>query len=96
MNDLFDVIITGDDVVNPKPHLEGLMKALAQLNINNTDAVFLGDSDADILAGKQANVHTIAVQWLETYQTLEFSVEPHQIMKSVNEFRLSLKSGIKH
>lgn len=96
MNDLFDVIITGDDVENPKPHPEGLIKALAQLNIKNTEAVFLGDSDADILAGKQANVHTIAVQWLENYQTLEFSEKPDQMMTSVIEFRQSLKAGKKH
>ncbi|MEH7238014.1 HAD family hydrolase [Bacillus sp. JJ1562] len=86
MNDIFDVIITGDDVTIPKPHPEGINKALAQLNIKNTDAIFLGDSDADILAGKQANVHTIGVQWLPNYQTLEFSVQPDQKLSKVNEF----------
>ncbi len=64
MNDLFDVIITGDDVDTPKPHPEGINKALEHLNIKNTEAVFLGDSEADILVGFQANVHTIGVQWL--------------------------------
>lgn len=64
MNDLFDVIITGDDVAMSKPHPEGVNKTLEQLNIKNTEGVFLGDSDADILAGKQANVHTIEAQWL--------------------------------
>jgi pyrophosphatase PpaX len=90
MNDIFDVIITGDDVILPKPHPEGVNKALAQLNIKNNEAVFLGDSDADILAGKQANVHTIGVQWLPNYQTLEFSVQPDQMFSSVNEFIQSL------
>ncbi|MQR94356.1 HAD family hydrolase [Fictibacillus phosphorivorans] len=91
MNDLFDVIITGDDVSIPKPHPEGLNKALAQLNIKNTDAIFLGDSDADILAGKQANVHTIGVQWLPNYQTLEFGVQPNQMLNNINEFIQALK-----
>ncbi|MFD1738646.1 HAD family hydrolase [Bacillus salitolerans] len=90
MNDLFDVIITGDDVIIPKPHPEGVKKALAQLNIKNTDAIFLGDSDADIQAGRQANVHTIGVQWLPNYQTLEFSVQPDQKISSVKEFIQSL------
>ncbi|WP_026021801.1 HAD family hydrolase [Bacillus timonensis] len=92
MNDIFDVIITGDDVTIPKPHPEGLNKALAQLNIKNTDAIFLGDSDADILAGKEANVHTIGVQWLPNYQTLEFSVQPDEKLSNVNEFIQSLKN----
>lgn len=90
MNDIFDVIITGDDVNIPKPHPEGVNKALKQLNVKNTKAVFLGDSDADILAGKQANVHTIGVQWLPNYQTLEFSVQPDQMFSRVDEFIQSL------
>ncbi|WP_307068910.1 HAD family hydrolase [Alkalibacillus filiformis] len=91
MKDLFDVIITGDDVSIPKPHPEGLNKALAQLNIKNTDAIFLGDSDADILAGKKANVHTIGVQWLPNYQALEFGVQPDQMLSNINEFIQALK-----
>ncbi|MFD1779073.1 HAD family hydrolase [Fredinandcohnia salidurans] len=92
MNDIFDVIITGDDVTIPKPHPEGVNKALAQLNIKNTEAILLGDSDADILAGKEANVHTIGVQWLPNYQTLEFSVQPDEKLSSVYEFKQSIKN----
>ena len=90
MNDLFDVIITGDDVNVPKPHPEGINKALAQLNIKTSEAVFLGDSDADVMAGKQANVHTIGVQWLPNYQTVEFSSQPDQLFRTINEFMKSL------
>ncbi|WML50486.1 HAD family hydrolase [Neobacillus sp. PS3-34] len=86
MNNFFDVIVTGDDVNIPKPHPEGINKALALLNITNSEALFIGDSDADIQAGKQANVHTIGVQWLPNYQTLEFSVQPNQIFSSISEF----------
>ena len=86
MSDLFDVIITGDDVDKPKPHPEGVNKALEHLNVKDTEAIFVGDSDADILAGFQANVHTIGVQWLPNYQTLEFSVQPDQMFSNVDEF----------
>ncbi|MDP4083303.1 MAG: HAD family hydrolase [Bacillota bacterium] len=90
MKDFFDVMISGDDVTQPKPHPEGINKVLAQLNIQNNEAVFLGDSDADIQAGKQANVYTIGVQWLPNYQTFEFSIEPDQIFRSVKDFIQSL------
>jgi pyrophosphatase PpaX len=86
MDQLFDVIITGDDVVQPKPHPEGIHKALKQLQIKSSEAIFLGDSDADILAGKQAGVLTIGVHWLPNFQTPEFSVEPDQKFSSVDEF----------
>lgn len=87
MNYLFDVIITGDDVTMPKPDPEGINKALSMLEIDNSEAIFLGDSDADIEAGKKANFYTVGVQWLPTYQTLEFTVEPNQIFKSIAEFK---------
>lgn len=87
MKNLFDVIITGDDVQQPKPHPEGLNKALAQLQIKNSDAVFLGDSDADIMAGKQANVYTVGVQWLPDYQPFDFTIQPDQMFNSIKEFK---------
>ncbi|MEW4225809.1 HAD family hydrolase [Rossellomorea marisflavi] len=86
MNDLFDVMITGDDVTSPKPHPEGIHKALERLNIDHSHAVFIGDSNADILAGKEANVYTIGVQWLPNYQSNEFEVQPDRILKRVDEF----------
>jgi pyrophosphatase PpaX len=86
MNELFDVIITGDDVSNPKPHPEGLNQALSLLNITNDEAMFIGDSDADIEAGKKANVHTVGVQWLPNFQTQTFSIQPDQRVSRVGEF----------
>ncbi len=90
MNNLFDVIVTGDDVTMPKPHPEGIHKALVQLDIKNNEAIFLGDSDADIQAGKEAGVPTIGVQWLPNYQTLEFRVQPDQTFSSINEFKQTI------
>ncbi len=85
MNHLFDVIITGDDVNLPKPHPEGINKALKKLNLKNMEAVFLGDSEADIVAGKEANVPTFGVKWLPNYQTPEFTVEPDDVFDQTSE-----------
>ncbi|WLR57436.1 HAD-IA family hydrolase [Mesobacillus subterraneus] len=74
----------------PKPHPEGINKALEELGVSNIEAIFLGDSDADILAGKQANVHTIGVHWLSNHQTIEFSIQPDEVYSSINDFLLSL------
>jgi pyrophosphatase PpaX len=90
LNNFFDVIITGDDVEEPKPHPEGIHKALDYLNLSSDEAVFLGDSDADIMAGLQANVRTIGVQWLPNYQTIEFSIQPHVVHRNIKEFLESL------
>ena len=94
MEDLFDVIITGDDVTNPKPHPEGVIKALSDLGVDRSEAVFVGDSDADIQAGAKANVYTVGVQWLPDYQTAKFTIEPDSFFKSVAEFLELIKMGV--
>jgi pyrophosphatase PpaX len=96
MEGLFEVIITGDDVNKPKPHPEGLLKALSLLGVESSEALFIGDSDADIVAGVQANVHTVGVQWLPDYHSMEFTIEPDAIFKSVTEFIDSMKIGVTH
>lgn len=87
MRDVFDVIITGDDVELPKPNPEGINKVLSILNIKNTEALFVGDSDADIIAGLEAQLYTIGAHWLPNYQSHEFSIKPNQLVTSVPEFR---------
>ncbi|WP_432362609.1 HAD family hydrolase [Sporosarcina sp. UB5] len=94
MHDFFDVIITGDDVIEPKPHPEGLLKALSQLHVNNHEAMFIGDSNADIQAGIAADIYTVGVHWLPDIQTMEFSVAPHAYYKEVREFINSLPAGM--
>jgi pyrophosphatase PpaX len=94
MEGLFDVIITGDDVEFPKPHPEGVNKALSQLDVKNSNAIFLGDSDADIKAGQDANVYTIGVQWLPNYQTVEFTIQPDKIFYKIDDLMHSLHSNL--
>lgn len=56
----FKVIVTPIDVKKPKPHPESILKALEELGVKPNRAVFVGDSPADIAAGKAARVKTIA------------------------------------
>lgn len=60
---LFDVILTGDDVVKLKPDPEAFFKALEILKTDKDDAIIVGDTDADILAGKSAGIRTIGVTY---------------------------------
>ncbi len=46
---------------------------------------FIGDSVADIRAGKSAGVKTFAVQWLEHFQSTSFDVEYDELFKNVDE-----------
>lgn len=57
---LFDTIVTIEDVQNGKPHPEPIHKALTQLKAGPTKAWMIGDAVVDIRAGNAAGVKTIA------------------------------------
>lgn len=50
---LFEVLIGADDVRNPKPHAEPVLKALENLNVTAERAVFVGDSPHDMACAAQ-------------------------------------------
>jgi HAD superfamily hydrolase (TIGR01509 family) len=56
--ELFDFVICGNDVKNYKPHPEPVLTTLAALKRLPAEAIMVGDSHADILAGKAAGTHT--------------------------------------
>lgn len=96
MDKLFEVTITGDDVINPKPHPEGVVKALSLLEAENNESMFIGDSDADIEAGLGASVYTTGVQWLPNYQPSDFSVKPNFIFETVSDFKKYLEKDVQN
>jgi len=55
---LFDFVICGDEVANYKPHPEPVLTTLRALQCEPTSAIMIGDSHADILAGKAAGTRT--------------------------------------
>lgn len=59
----FDVIITPDDVKNVKPHPEPLLTALSRFGVDPTEAIMVGDTDLDVMAGKNAGTKTVGVTY---------------------------------
>ncbi|SDX67240.1 HAD family hydrolase [Paenibacillus sp. CF384] len=86
LQQFFDVTITGDDVDKPKPDPEGIHKALHILGVDSSNAIFVGDSNADILAGKAAGLRTYGVRWLSTYQSSVYDILPDGLFNSVAQF----------
>ena len=61
--DYFDEVMGGDQVNNYKPHPEGLHILLDRLGVESAQAIFVGDSPADIRAGREAGMATAGVTW---------------------------------
>lgn len=59
----FDTVITFDDVTNPKPHPEPVVKAMEALEADAATTLMVGDNYHDIESGKNAGVQTAGVVW---------------------------------
>jgi HAD superfamily hydrolase (TIGR01509 family) len=59
--DFFESIVTGQDVERPKPDPQGLLKCAAVLGVESDEAVYVGDTPLDVLAGKAAGMFSVAV-----------------------------------
>jgi HAD superfamily hydrolase (TIGR01509 family) len=57
----FQVVITGDDVRNPKPAPDGLEIALQALGIAREAAVYIGDTQLDLETAQSAGVQFIGI-----------------------------------
>jgi HAD superfamily hydrolase (TIGR01549 family) len=57
----FECIMTASDTHQPKPSPEALVKCAEQLNVEISMCAIVGDSVADIRAGKNAGAKTVAV-----------------------------------
>jgi HAD superfamily hydrolase (TIGR01509 family) len=61
LDGLLEFTISAEDVARMKPDPEALLVALHRLNVTPARAVMIGDTTADILAGKAAGVTTMGV-----------------------------------
>lgn len=59
----FSDIVTGDQVVHPKPSGEGALLILHRLSVLPSAAVMIGDSPHDIACGRDAGAKTVGVLW---------------------------------
>ncbi len=57
----FDVIITGDNVSNCKPHPESYLNAAKALSVNASDCLVIENAPVGIEAAKEAKMYCVAI-----------------------------------
>lgn len=60
---LVDIAIGQSDDVPKKPAPDSVLKVLDYLNIEKDNAIYVGDSDVDILTAKNAKIKSVGVLW---------------------------------
>jgi len=87
LDNTFGAIVTGDDVIRPKPDGEGMLKLLEDTGTDREDIIFIGDTEADIMAGQSANVATALALWGGTVNRDQLSSKPDYILRSPHELK---------
>lgn len=82
----FDMIVTGDDVVNHKPSPEGIFQFLNKFKLNKDEVLMVGDSIADIIAAREAGIDIASVVW-DSYAKDDVIKLNSLHFETVNSFR---------
>ena len=86
--EIFETVITADDVRRKKPHAEPLIMCCDKLGLAPGSCVYVGDMRVDIKAGKAAGMHTVGVlTGFDDYKTLERET-PDAIINSVSDLKV--------
>ena len=86
----FDVLVTADDVTEHKPRPAPVLEALSRLDADADQAVLIGDSPHDCMAGQAAGVLTAVALWgpftresLEPHRPDHWLEQPREILQLV-------------
>lgn len=87
IRDLFDMIVTGDDVKNHKPSPEGIIKFLQTFNLSPKDVLMIGDAPSDIKAAREAGVQIASVVWDSYSADKVRELNKENVFETVEELR---------
>lgn len=63
LDEYFDVVVAGDEVLHPKPNPDGLEQVCQKLGAQPSDAAYVGDAEVDLLCASSANALAIHAIW---------------------------------
>jgi len=93
--DLFDMIVTGDDVEVHKPSPEGINVFVQKFNLNRDKVLMIGDAPADVIAARGAGVKIASVVWDSYAKQRVLDMKSDYVFETVDELMFFLESELK-
>ena len=94
LNDLFEIIISRNDVKTVKPSPEGLIRVMEYFNSDPQQCIYIGDTEGDMLAAKAANMFSVMVGWTHLTEEQIFDIAPDWMLKIPNHLFMILDSYV--
>ncbi|WP_010676580.1 pyrophosphatase PpaX [Bacillus timonensis] len=85
LDQFFDVVVTLDDVKNPKPDPEPVLLALRLLESTPEETIMIGDNYQDIVAGKNAGTKTAGVAWSHKGKDFLLEYKPDFMLENMSD-----------
>jgi pyrophosphatase PpaX len=90
----FDLVVSGSDVVNHKPHHEGITKVIERFALTPEAVLMVGDALGDVRASRAAGVKVAAVVWDSYDRESVLLANADFVFHSVDEMSEWFKSHI--
>lgn len=87
----FDYVVTGNDVVQRKPSSEGLKNIMNHFHLHPDEVLMIGDAVSDVKAARDAGVRIAAVLWDSYAKDQVLKMKTDLIFHDVQEFHDWLK-----
>ncbi len=94
VDNLFDLIVTGDDVENHKPSAEGILKFVNYFKLKPEKVLMIGDSVSDVKASKEAGIKIASALWDSYGHEKVKALDSDFYFYSVEELRNFLATSI--
>lgn len=85
LRDAFELMICNEDIVNKKPHPEGLERAIRSMDVDSSECAYVGDAPEDIEMGRRGNVMTIGVRSAYPSSTRVLKAKPDLYLEQLKE-----------
>jgi HAD superfamily hydrolase (TIGR01509 family) len=92
--DLFDLVVTGDDVKEFKPSREGIDIFVERFSLDRNRVLMIGDAPADVIAAHSAGVKAASVLWDSYAKEKVLQMNSDYYFETVEEFKKFLEKNI--
>ncbi len=85
LQDYFDVIVGVEEITNPKPHKEVIVKGYQRLGGRLDNAIYVGDVVSDVEAARNAGVYSIAFSSNPIREQQLIDAKPNKLIHDLKE-----------
>ena len=92
--DLFDMVVTGDDIEGHKTSPEGVTVFLEKFGLNPDRVLMVGDAPADVFAAHNSGIKIASVLWDSYAKEKVLQMKSDYFFETVKDFRKFLEENL--